>query len=60
MTGIPSGQQNDRHSCKMTFFWECALKNKCGIFPILLDRKYLQSARRSFEQWFELANKNGG
>ncbi len=28
-------------------------------FCQLLDKKYLQSARRSFEQWFELANKNG-
>lgn len=28
-------------------------------FCQLLDRKYLQSARRSFEQWLELANKNG-
>ena len=28
-------------------------------FCQLLDRKYLQSARRSFEQWHELAKKNG-
>lgn len=28
-------------------------------FCQLLDRKYLQSARRSFEQWIELASKNG-
>jgi hypothetical protein len=28
-------------------------------FCQLLDRKYLQSARRSFQQWLELANKNG-
>ena len=28
-------------------------------FCQLLDRKYLQSARRSFEQWLELANRNG-
>ena len=27
-------------------------------FCQLLDRKYLQSARRSFQQWLELANKN--
>lgn len=28
-------------------------------FCQLLDRKYLQSARRSFEQWLELAKRNG-
>lgn len=28
-------------------------------FCQLLDRKYLQSTRRSFEQWIELASKNG-
>ena len=28
-------------------------------FCQLLDQKYLQSDRRSFEQWLELANKNG-
>ena len=28
-------------------------------FCQLLDQKYLQSARRSFDQWLELANKNG-
>jgi hypothetical protein len=28
-------------------------------FCRLLDRKYLHSARRSFEQWLELANKSG-
>ncbi|WAR45611.1 hypothetical protein [Methylomonas rapida] len=28
-------------------------------FCQLLDRKYLQSARRSFDQWLVLANKNG-
>ena len=28
-------------------------------FCQLLDQKYLQSSRRSFEQWLELANKNG-
>ena len=28
-------------------------------FCQLLDRKYMQSARRSFEQWIELASKNG-
>ena len=28
-------------------------------FCQLLDRKYLRSARRSFEQWLELANRNG-
>jgi hypothetical protein len=28
-------------------------------FCQLLDRKYLQSARRSFEQWLVLADKNG-
>ncbi len=28
-------------------------------FCQMLDRKYLQSARRSLEQWMELANKNG-
>ena len=28
-------------------------------FCRLLDQKYLQSDRRSFEQWLELANKNG-
>ncbi len=28
-------------------------------FCQILDRKYLQSARRSFEQWLDLANRNG-
>jgi hypothetical protein len=27
-------------------------------FCQILDRKYLQSARRSFEQWLDLAQKN--
>ncbi len=34
-------------------------KRNTWAFCQLLDKKYLQSARRSFKQWFELANKNG-
>lgn len=33
-------------------------KRSTWEFCQVLDRKYLQSARRSFEQWLELANRN--